>query len=321
MPIIPSTYKPSLFFRNGHLSTIYPNLTRKVKGVKQTRERVELEDHDFIDLDWSYSTSKTSNLLILIHGLEGNGQRQYILGIAKHVNQNNWDAVAINLRNCSGEINRLYRSYNAGASDDLRRIVNHITSKYSYNNIALNGFSLGGNLILKYLGESSHIPSVIKAAVAISVPCDLHNSLNELNKPKNKLYALRFIKHLKEKLYERALSFPEKITKKDIDNCKTLQDIDDLYTSKAHGYKNALEYYKKCSSKQFLSQINIPTLIINAKNDSFLGEHCYPIHEASQSSSLFLEMPKYGGHVGFVSNSHIFYNEHKTLEFISSILK
>ncbi|MDY8137118.1 YheT family hydrolase [Aquimarina sp. 2201CG5-10] len=320
MPIIESKYTPPFIFRNGHVSTIYPNLFRIVKGVNQQRERLELDDGDFIDLDWSYSPDqKSKKLAVLIHGLEGNGQRQYILGLAKHLNNNNWDAVAINLRNCSGEVNRLYKSYNAGASEDLNAVINHIISNYKYPSISICGFSLGGNLLLKYIGEKRQIPSEIKSCVAISVPCDLHNSLLELNKSKNYIYQQRFINNLKNKLYERWANFPDKIQKKEINACKSLLDIDNLYTSKAHGYKDAIDYYTKCSSKQFLHRINIPTLIINAKNDSFLGSNCYPIEEAKNNKNLFLEVPYHGGHVGFYLSQSAYYNENRALEFFETL--
>ncbi len=319
MPIITSSYTPPQIFRNGHISTIYPNLFRKIRYVSQKRERIELEDGDFIDLDWSYATSQQSEkLAIIIHGLEGNGQRQYITGLARHLNQNGWDAVAVNLRNCSGEVNRLYQSYNAGVSDDLDQIIKHIITTYDYSSISLCGFSLGGNIMLKYLGEGRSIPFVIKAAVGISVPCDLYDSLLAINKPNNFIYEKRFIRHLKVKLLDRQVVFPDKISISDIKACKSLMDIDDLYTSKAHGYKNAIDYYTQCSSKQFLKNIKTPTLIINAKNDSFLGNLCYPVDEAKENSNLFLEIPKYGGHVGFFLPGKTYYNEGRTLHFFEN---
>ncbi len=316
MPIITSNYKPPLLFRNGHFSTIYPNLIRKIKGIEQKRERITLLDGDFIDLDWSFTpTKKSKKLAIIVHGLEGNGQRQYMTGLARHLNTNGWDAAAVNLRNCSGEVNLLYRSYNAGVSEDLEEIINHILNKCSYDSISLCGFSLGGNIVLKYLGEKREIPSIIKSGVAVSAPCDLYDSLLEINKPKNLIYEQRFIKHLKAKLYERQVAFPDKISIKEIKACKSLMDIDNLYTSKAHGYKNAIDYYTKCSSKQFLKNITTPTLILSAKNDSFLGQKCYPIDEAKANSNVFLEIPNYGGHVGFYTNKSVYYNEKRTLEF------
>ena len=214
----------------------------------------------------------------------------------------------------------MYRSYNAGDSEDLSQVISYVLSNFHYTQLALKGFSLGGNIVLKYMGEDRIIPKEIIAAVGISVPCDLKNSLEQLNKPKNFLYTQLFLKNLKQKLYDRQLLFPKLLSKIEIDQCKTLKDVDDLYTSKAHGYKNALDYYTKCSSKQFLSYIKIPTFILNAKNDSFLGTNCYPYHEAFSNPNLYLETPNYGGHVGFVENSPIFYNEKKSYQFISNIL-
>ncbi len=319
MPILSSTYTPPYIFRNAHVSTIYPNILRKVNSIQQKRERLELDDGDFIDLDWSYTASITEKVTIVVHGLEGNAQRQYMMGIARLLNKNNWDTVLVNLRNCSGEVNRLYKSYNAGVSDDLDHIVNHVLSKNKYTTISLCGFSLGGNITLKYLGEGRKIPFEIKAAVAVSVPCDLYNSLLEINKPKNYIYEQRFIRHLKAKLYERHAVFPNKISKSDIKACSSLIDIDNLYTSVAHGYKDAVDYYTQCSSKQFLKNIEIPTLILNAKNDSFLGNRCYPENEAKENPNLFLEIPKYGGHVGFYSPGKTYYNEARTLEFFEKM--
>ncbi len=317
MPLIESTYTPPYFFKNGHFSTIYPNLLRKVNDILQTRERIELEDGDFIDIDWSYPSKGESNqkVAVLIHGLEGNAQRQYIVGLARHLNNNHWDVAAVNLRNCSGVVNRLYRSYNAGVSEDLSSIITHIIEK-EYNTISICGFSLGGNITLKYLGERA-TPTQVKSAVVVSVPCDLYDSLKEINKPKNFIYQKRFIKSLKEKLHERQQVFPEQISKSDINACKSLIDIDNLYTSKAHGYTNAIDYYTKCSSKQFLKNIQIPTLIINAKNDTFLGNACYPIKEAQENNNLFLETPNFGGHVGFYLRGLTYYNEYKTVQFLN----
>ncbi|AXT61608.1 alpha/beta fold hydrolase [Aquimarina sp. AD10] len=316
MPLLQSNYTPTFLFKNGHVSTIFPNVFRKIKDVTQKRERIELHDGDFIDIDWSYTIFKNvKKVAIIVHGLEGNAQRQYILGTARHLNHNNWDVIAVNLRNCSGEVNRLYRSYNAGVSEDIDQIINHVISKYSYTNISLCGFSLGGNIILKYLGEDRQLAPQIKAATAISAPCDLHDSLLAINKTKNIIYEKRFIRHLKEKLLERQNVFPDKITVEEITTCKSLMDIDNLYTSKAHGYKDAIDYYTKCSSLQFLKNIKVPTLVLNAKNDSFLGDQCYPIDEAKKNDHLFLEIPDYGGHVGFYLPGKAYYNEQRTLDF------
>ncbi len=319
MPIVKSNYNAPHFFKNGHFATIYSGIFRKVNGVVQEGERITLSDGDFLDLDWSFSASKTNKLAIILHGLEGNAERPYMLGSAKHFNLHNYDAVCVNFRGCSGEINTKYRSYHSGATDDLEDVIKHLLETKNYKGIYINGFSLGGNVALKYLGERNEIPKEIKAAVAISVPCSLSGSCKELHKFKNVLYHDRFRKYLKDKLKHKQLLFPEKISKDHIQSIKTLKDFDDVYTSKAHGFKDALDYYERCSSLQFLNNINIPTLILNAKNDSFLSPECYPEKEAKSNSNLYLEMPNHGGHVGFYEHGNEYYNEKRALDFMRSV--
>jgi len=317
MPLLKSIYQPPLLFRNGHFSTIYSAKIRIAPHLIQKRERLNLLDGDFIDLDWSYSSSKTEKLVILLHGLEGNAQRTYIQGAASHLNKNGWDAVAVNYRGCSGEPNKLYRSYNAGTTDDLQSVIQLILQKSIYTEIALNGFSLGGNLLLKYLGEREQVPSEIKKAVAISTPLSLKGSLEALQKTSNWVYRTSFLADLKKKYRQKIRQFPEKLSNKDLKLIKSLLDFDNIYNSRAHGFKDAYDYYKKNSSLQFLPQIKIPVLLLNAINDSFLSKDCYPIALAESSEHLFLETPKYGGHVGFYDKKNVFYSEKKTLEFLN----
>lgn len=319
MPIISSNYKPPILFKNGHFSTIYAGIWRKIDDFKQKRERIELPDGDFLDLDWSFSNTPTQKVTILIHGLEGNAQRAYIVGSAKQLNINGYDVCAINLRTCSGEPNRLYRSYHSGATEDLDAVIKYILENKSYSEIYIKGFSLGGNLTLKYLGEGRDIPKEVKAAMAVSVPCNLHSSCKELLKPKNIPYAIRFKKNLVGKLKEKQKLFPDKITDADIKNVITLKDFDDIYTSKAHGFKDALDYYETCSALQFLPNINIPALILNAENDSFLGSECFPFKEAKNNDSLYLEVSKYGGHVGYYGARNITYSEKRVIKFFNEV--
>ena len=317
MPIVKSKYEPPVIFRNYHISTVYSAMIRRAP-VAQKRERVELQDGDFLDLDWSFSEEKSDKVLVVIHGLEGSAKRPYVTGLAKYFTLNGWDVAAVNLRGCSGEINRRFKSYHAGATDDLQEVVDHILKKNKYAKVAFNGFSLGANLMLKYLGEEREIPKQIKSAVMVSAPCDLHGSLKQLQKKENFLYAKRFQIKLRDHLLLRAESFPDKLTKKEIEACDSLLDIDNLYTSRAHDFEDALDYYNQNSSRQFLENIKIPTLLINAKNDGFLSPGCYPFDIAERSEYLFLETPDYGGHVGFIQNKDITYNEERALEFIES---
>lgn len=316
MPVIESTYKAPYFFRNGFVATVYSGLFRKVK-LSQDRERLTLRDGDFLDLDWSYSQEKTDKLVLCFHGLEGHGQRPYVTGLAKLFNTNGIDASCVNFRGCSGEDNLKYRSYHSGATDDLEDIIKHVLEQKHYSIIYLYGVSLGANLILKYLGERHDVPTEIKSAMAISVPADLEGSCKELHKPKNRPFANRFLNHLKRKLIAKMLKYPDDLSTEMFCSINTLRDFDEVYTSKAHGFKNASDYYTKCSCRQFLPNIKIPTLIINALNDSFLSPECYPVKEAKSNPNLFLEMPKYGGHAGFIAKKNMYYNERKALEFVS----
>tara|TARA_R110000868_G_scaffold355134_8_gene616437 strand:+ start:208 stop:1170 length:963 start_codon:yes stop_codon:yes gene_type:complete len=316
MPIIESTYNPPFYVKNGFISTVYSGLVRKV-NLEQKRERLTLSDGDFIDLDWSFSESKSDRLIILLHGLEGHAQRPYITGTAKLFNINGLDAVCVNFRGCSGHENLKYYSYHSGATSDLIEVIEHAISDKKYEEIYLKGISLGANLILKYLGERNNVPSQVKAAIAVSVPCDLYGSCKELHTLKNKLFHDRFLKDLIVRLREKQKRFPGFLSIEAVNSIKTLKDFDDVYTAKAHGFKDALDYYEKCSSLQFLPNIKTPTLIINALNDSFLSPECFPVKEAKNNPNLHLEMPKYGGHVGFIDKDNFYYNEKRALEFVS----
>jgi predicted alpha/beta-fold hydrolase len=318
MPIIQSTYTPPFWAKKSFVSTVFSGLARTVNGVEQTRERITLFDGDFLDLDWSYATQKSNKVIILLHGLEGNAQRPYMTGTAKLFNDNGIDACAVNFRGCSGEPNLLYRSYHSGATEDLEAVVNHIVEK-GYDDIYIKGISLGANKALKYVGERDELPKAIKAVIAVSVPCYLKGSCDELLSLKNKHYAIRFLDHLKKKLKPKLEQFPKDISIEDFNAIKSLIDFDNIYTSKAHGFKDAYDYYEKSSCLQFLPNIKVPSLIINALNDSFLSAECYPVKEAKENPNLYLEMPKCGGHVGFIDKGNVYYNEKRALDFIFNI--
>ena len=319
MPLISSDYNPPFLFKNGHFSTLYSGLARTVSGLIQERERISLPDGDFLDLDWSYGPQRTRKVVILLHGLEGNAQRPYITGSAKMANTHGYDACAVNFRGCSGEPNILYRSYHSGATEDLDSVVKYILKAKTYDEIYIKGFSLGGNLALKYIGEDRQLSEAIKGVVGVSVPCSLFSSLKQLLQPKNFLYAKRFKNHLIAKMRAKQQLFPLKIQDEDIAQIKTLKDFDDVYTSKAHGFKDAMDYYTQCSALQFLPHITIPALIINAKNDSFLGPECYPYKEARENESVFLEAPEYGGHVGFYGIQNTTYTEKRVIAFFDGL--
>ena len=319
MPLLSSNYHPTGIFKNADASTIYAGKLRKVE-LSYTRERITISDGDFIDLDWSKCKKDSELLVILLHGLAGSADRPYMHGMALAFNNMQWDAVAMNFRGCSEEMNRYFQSYHAGASDDLAEVITHVLSLKKYKKIALVGFSLGGNLLMKYLGEQRSRPKQIIGAAGVSVPCDLAGSLGAINRIRNFIYSKRFEINLKQHLHKRAELFPDHLDKNKIASCNSLRDIDELYTSRAHCYKNADDYYAQASAQNFLQDIEVPTLLINAKNDTFLSTGCYPEEVAKNSENIHLEIPAFGGHVGFVTRSNVYYHEKRITEFMSSLL-
>ncbi|MCE2732287.1 MAG: YheT family hydrolase [Chryseotalea sp.] len=307
------TYKRPLFYFHHHIETIVPALFRNViLPVPYSRERITTPDDDFLDLDWL--TQASEELIIISHGLEGSADRPYIKGMARAFYQIGKDVLAWNYRGCSGEMNKQKRFYHSGATDDLDVVVNHAIQK-GYKKITLVGFSLGGNLTLKYLGESSR-PSEIKKAIVFSVPLHLASSCASLASKSNYLYVLKFLRSLKAKVEEKG-KIRNDIDLKPLASIKTLQDFDNEYTSKLHGYKDAIDYYESCSSLYFVKNITIPTWIVNAANDSFLSEACYPIDLLKNHPYVQLIIPKQGGHVGFTqfNAKGLFWSEEKALHF------
>jgi uncharacterized protein len=313
MPILPSKHKSPFYLFNGHIQTIVPSLFRQVDGVTYHRERLITPDDDFIDVDWSRVKSKS--LAILSHGLEGDSHRPYIMGMVKALNEQGVDALAWNYRSCSGEPNKLLRSYHLGASDDLDFVIRHALDTGRYESVYLIGFSAGGNISLKYLGEEpAQVPSEVKRASVFSVPIDLKSSAKRISK----IYTQRFLKTLGQKLEQKREMYPDSLDLSDYSLFWSFPEFDDKYTAPLHGFKNAEDYYKRSSSKQFLKSIQIPTLLVNAKNDPFLTKSCFPVEEAQQNPYFYLETPEDGGHVGFTEDfrNNIYYSEARAVRFL-----
>lgn len=318
MPVIQSsTYKPPFFLRHRHLQTIYPALFRKLPRVHYERVRFTTADQDFLDLDFSRIGSK--KVVLILHGLEGNATRQYVKGMVHIFNQGGYDTVSMNFRGCSGEPNQLLRFYHSGETGDLGQVIDHLTTLDQYDSIHLVGFSLGGNVTLKYLGEQGvDIHPSIRSAVTFSVPCDLQDSSVELEKKHNTVYMRRFIRELGLKLQAKAQRFPGMINLDNYHTIKSFREFDDRYTAPIHGFPDALTYWDRCSSKPFLENIRIPTLLVNALDDPFLGKGSFPYEAAARNPHFYLETPSHGGHVGFVTFGGTFYwSERRAFGFIS----
>lgn len=281
------------------------------------RERIETTDGDSLSLDWARNGSQ--RLVILAHGLEGDSRRHYIQGMVHALIRRNWDAVAWNARGCGGESNRVLRFTHSGATEDLDTVISHVVSSAGCTRIALIGFSLGGNLILKYLGERGcAVDPRIVAAVAFSVPCDLQASSIQLGRASNQIYMRHFLASLHQKIQTLMKLMPGKIDDVGYKQIRTFKQFDDRYTAPIHAFKDAEDYWRKSSCKPFLPQIHVPTLLVNARNDPFLADACFPVEEAKANSNLHLEMPMSGGHVGFMdfNSGKEYWSERRAAEFL-----
>ena len=316
MPVVASTYRPPRWLRHGHLQTIYPVAFRRRVRLAYQRERLELPDGDFLDLDWSRVGAK--RVAILSHGLESDSSAGYIRGMAAALNAAGWDTLAWSFRGCGAETNRLLRFYHSGGTRDLAAVIERGASDHEC--IALIGFSLGGNMTLLYLGEAPPHRAVV-AGVAISAPVDLGASARALDtRWDNRIYLRRFLKTLIAKVEAKALRFPGKIDLAGIRRIRTFEEFDDRYTARLHGFRDVADYYARASSRQHLHNIHVPTLLLNARDDPFLPPECFPIAEAEGNPCLYLEAPAHGGHVGFVGSNGrglSFWAEHRAVEFLN----
>ncbi len=292
-------YSPPPFFSSPHAQSIYPTFFRWIK-IAYKRERFETADGDFLEIDWLKQGNK--DLVVICHGLEGCSRSHYVLGMARALGADSFDICCPNYRGCGGKPNSLLASYHSGKTDDLLSVLEAIVLRREYRRIFLLGFSVGGNIVLKFLGEYSDYASRhIKAAIAFSVPCDLRGAAIKMASPQNRFYMRRFLTLLYKKLKEKKKLFPTEIDLSNYEKVRTFYDFDSRFTAPWHGYNSAEEYWQKNSSREFLSNIRVSTLVVNAEDDTFLSPECYPLELAKNSPYLQLEVPRHGGHCGFVS--------------------
>lgn len=318
MPLISnSSYRPPVWLRNAHAQTIFPALFRRTPRVTTNRERLELSDGDFLDLDWN-TDNQSDRVAILTHGLEGTSSNPYMQGMAAALRRAGWDVLAWSFRGCSGETNRLLRSYHSGVTEDLERVIDHSLKTVRYRRVALIGFSIGGNITLKYLGETTPDPRIDRA-VAFSVPCDLGSSSRKLESRSNRIYMKRFLDTLATKIREKIERYPDQLTDQGLRKMRTFEEFDEAYTAPLHGFRDAADYWKRASSKPVLRDIRISTLLINALDDPFLPSECFPIESARANPNFHLEMPERGGHLGFVAFNSLneYWTETRAIEFLA----
>lgn len=322
MPIyFNQSFNPKGILRNGHIQTLYPNLFRKV-NLHSHRHRIELDDQDFLDIDFFPVQSK--KLLILTHGLEGNSKAQYTCGMARTFLAQHFDVIAWNMRSCSGEINKTRGFYHSASHADLEQVVNWALDHKDYQEIHVAGFSLGANVTANFLAHSAKkFDSLVKSGILISAPCDLKSSIENLQRPIFKIYREQFLYTMRKKIIKKhkAIGLDDFPVNR-VGKIKTFVEFDDLFTAPLHGFKDALDYYEKASSRPHLSSIEIPTLIINSKDDPFLTKECFPIEIAKKSKHLHLEITKHGGHLGFLEDfdfKKMNYSEKRAMTFVKAL--
>lgn len=315
-------FKPAWWLQNPHLQTLWAKLLRKQPKIKTHQERLELHDGDFLDLN--FTAQQSGPIVLVLHGLEGSLQSKYASGILQTLHNSGYQAVFMHFRSCSGTINRLPRSYHSGDTADIQYVLSMLHQRYPDRLIAAIGFSLGGNALLKLLGETGD-HTRLSAAVAVSVPFQLDNAANQLNRGFSKLYRTHLLRCLRDKIRQKEkiidLSF---LPLHKLDHMKDFWEFDDRITAPLHGFQNVHDYYSHSSCRQYLKNIRKTTLILHAADDPFMTPDAIP-DEQELSKHILLELSPKGGHVGFVSGktpwSCQYWLEHRIIAFLNTALK
>lgn len=308
-------FKPAWWLNNPHLQTLYPALLRKVPPIQRTRERISTPDGDFIDLDW-YGENRDV-IVILLHGLSGSSQSGYIVGLQQGLLQSGVASVAMNFRGCSGEPNRLARCYHSGETEDIDFVYRSLRQRYANAVFAAVGFSLGGNVLLKWLGEQGD-KAGLAAAVAVSVPLLLNECATKLDHGFSRIYRKHLLDELKRYMHGKQLFFLANGLEAEADKLASLGSLadiksfwqyDDRVVAKLHGFRDVHDYYRRSSSRQYLKSIRVPTLLLQAEDDPFMTPDVLP--DADElAPSVQLEIYGGGGHVGFVAGRNFFRAEY-----------
>lgn len=345
MPVLPCLYSPPPGLANGHIQTVYPVLFRKDIFLKQQRVRIAAHGDDFLDLDVSMPQNGNGRgapardngdgrkfpdrheptghkVVIISHGLEGNASRKYIKGMARVFNEAGCDVIAWNQPGCGGEPAKTPRIYHMGETSDLRRVVDYALD-LGYTRIGLVGFSMGGNQILRYAGEAgAALDPAVKGVAVFSVPCDLTGAVRVLNRRANRMYMFYFMRSLHPKIRDMHSRFPHLFNIDGLGGMFTFPEFDERFTAPLNGFASAADYYDRASSLPMLARLSVPTLLVNAADDPFLSESCYPYAAAERNPKLFLKVPDSGGHVGFVTfNAHNrYWSEQTACDFLLPLL-
>lgn len=290
-------YAAPVWLPGRHLQTIYPALLPR-PALPYRRERWNTPDGDFIDLDW-IDGAAGAPLVALFHGLEGGSRSHYCVALMKALHARGWHGVVLHFRGCGGEPNRLPRAYHSGDTAEADWTLPRLKAAFPDVPVYAVGVSLGGNLLLKWLGEkgSAARPLVARAA-AVSAPLDLMAAGDALDEGFNRFYTRRFLDSLKPKILVKLERHPDLVDPYRIARAATMREFDDAFTAPVHGFRDTDDYWTRASSKPWLSRIEVPTLVLNARNDPFLPARALP-DASAVSASVTLEFPAAGGHAGF----------------------
>ncbi len=294
-----SEYRAPWWLRSAHLQTMFATLFRRRPSLALRRERIELNDGDFLDLDWGPRTH--GPVVLVLHGLEGSSDSPYASGMLEIAHARGWRGVVMHFRGCSGEPNRLPRSYHSGDTEDLADVVSHLRASGDVPALAAVGYSMGGNVLLKWLGERGADAS-LAAAVAVSVPYTLSLTADRLTRGLSRVYQRRLIGDLRAKLRRKFSNRASPIDLERAHSSRNFWEFDDRVTAPLHGFKDVHDYYSRSSSRQYLRDIGVPTLMLHAEDDPFMTPEGLPSRD-ELSPSIALEVSARGGHVGFVHGS------------------
>jgi uncharacterized protein len=292
-----TAFKPAWWLTGSHFQTIWPVVSRRKIALSIREERIELPDGDFLDLNWIGDNN--DQIVLVLHGLGGSIESPYANGIMNAILAAGWQGVFMHFRGCSHECNRLARSYHSGETADLDFIIKEIVRRTPKAKIAVIGYSLGGNVLLKWLGETGST-APITCAVAVSVPFELNKAADRMNLGFSQIYQWWLLRQLKSELSRKFKRIPSPININNLKKLRTFWEFDDQVTAPLHGFKGVNDYYHRSSSRQYLKNIHIPTLVIHSLDDPFISPNAIPnIDEISEK--ITLEVSKSGGHVGFIS--------------------
>lgn len=321
-------FRPAWWLRNRHAQTIWRRVAGATPPIIYHRERIQTPDGDFLDLDWldRRPTSADTPLIIVLHGLEGSSRAKYVLGVLSEAAKRGWDGVAVNFRSCSGELNRLPRFYHSGETEDLNWVVSLLITRFPHRPLALVGFSLGGNVLLKWLGERGDATlDHVKAAVAVSVPYDLGVAAHRVDHGFGRVYGQVFLRTLKAKALAKAERFPGLVDARRVCELSSFAAFDEHVTAPIHGFAGARDYWTRSSCLPWLERIRRPTLLISAEDDPFLPSQDLPRGAVANSSWLESDFTERGGHVGFVQGpwpwAASYWADRRSVEYLDAVFR